>query len=63
MRTEYIPKTHIDGVAVSELVKEYGSPLFVISEKTIRELINRPKELLPHVTRRCSLPGHIKPIT
>ncbi len=31
------PITHIDNVSVSDLVKEYGSPLFVISEKTIRE--------------------------
>ncbi len=36
MRTEYDPKTHIDGVSVKSLIKEYGSPLFVMSEKTIR---------------------------
>src|SRR5437870_730369 len=36
-RTEYEPVTHIDGNAVSDLLKEFGSPLFVISEKTIRE--------------------------
>jgi diaminopimelate decarboxylase len=36
-RTEYTPMTHIDGVSVNELVKQYGSPLFVISEKTIRQ--------------------------
>ncbi|HLP34257.1 MAG TPA: diaminopimelate decarboxylase [Bacteroidia bacterium] len=36
-RTEYAPVTHIDGVSVKEMIKEYGSPLFVISEKTIRE--------------------------
>lgn len=36
-RTEYAPFTHIDGVSVKELIKEFGSPLFVISEKTIRE--------------------------
>lgn len=29
------PKTEIDGVPISELVKSYGSPLFVFSEKTI----------------------------
>ncbi len=29
--------THIDGVPVAELVEKYGSPIFVISEKTIRE--------------------------
>lgn len=42
-RTEYLPKTHIDGVAVKDLIKEYGSPLFVISEKTIRTTINQAK--------------------
>lgn len=35
-KSEYHPMTHIDGVAVKELVQKYGSPLFVISEKTIR---------------------------
>jgi len=33
------PVTHIDNVPVAELVKNFGSPLFVISEKTIRETI------------------------
>lgn len=36
-RTEYQPKTHIEGVKVKDLVKEYGSPLFVYSERQIRE--------------------------
>lgn len=31
------PKTNIDGIPVSELTAKYGSPLFVISEKKIRE--------------------------
>ncbi len=31
------PITHIDQVAVKDLLKEYGSPLFVISEQTIRQ--------------------------
>jgi len=39
MRTEYTPMTHIDGVAVKDLIKNYGSPLFVMSEKTIRNNI------------------------
>jgi diaminopimelate decarboxylase len=33
------PVTEIDGVAVAELVKRFGSPLFVFSEKTLRERI------------------------
>ncbi len=36
-RTEYDPVTHIDNVAVKELLKKYDSPLFVISEKKIRD--------------------------
>ncbi len=30
-------RTDIDGVPVKDIVKKYGSPVFVISEKTIRE--------------------------
>jgi len=40
MRTEYDPMTHIDGVPVKSLIEEYGSPLFVLSEKTIRQTYN-----------------------
>jgi diaminopimelate decarboxylase len=36
-RTEYAPVTHIDGVPVKDMIEKYGSPLFVLSEKTIRE--------------------------
>ena len=43
-RTEYEPMTHIDGVAVNDLIKEYGSPLFVISEKTIRSTIKKARK-------------------
>lgn len=35
-RTEYAPFTHIDGISVRELIANYGSPCFVISERTIR---------------------------
>ena len=35
-KTSYLPLTHIDNVEVKSLLKEYGSPLFIISEKTIR---------------------------
>ncbi|MCK9210390.1 MAG: hypothetical protein M0P61_06100, partial [Ignavibacteriaceae bacterium] len=31
------PKTHIDGIAVKELMEKFGSPLFVMSEKQIRQ--------------------------
>ena len=36
-RTEYRPFTHIDHVAVKDLISEFGSPLFVLSERKIRE--------------------------
>jgi diaminopimelate decarboxylase len=35
-KTEYTPVTHIEGVGVKDLIKQYGSPLFVISETHIR---------------------------
>lgn len=36
-RTEYVPMTHIEGNAVKDLIKEHGSPLYVMSERRIRE--------------------------
>lgn len=36
-KTEHRPTTHIDDVSVKRMIDQYGSPLFVISEKTIRE--------------------------
>ena len=44
LRTEYVPKTHIDGVAVKYLIEEHGSPLFVISEQTIRKTFREAKK-------------------
>ena len=35
-RTEYEPVTHIESVSVKNLIKDYGTPLFVLSEKQIR---------------------------
>ena len=43
------PLTHIDGVAVADLVAEHGSPLFVFSEKT---LTRRYRELHEAFARR-----------
>ena len=37
MKTEYEPITEIDGVPIKDLIKEHGSPLYIISEKTIRD--------------------------
>lgn len=39
----FIPHTHIDGVAVKDLTAQYGSPLFVISERTIRDTYRQAK--------------------
>ena len=39
-KTEYKPVTHIDDNSVKDLIKKFGSPLFVISEKTIRETLH-----------------------
>lgn len=35
-RTEFAPVTHIDEVPVKELIDTYGSPVFVLSERTMR---------------------------
>jgi diaminopimelate decarboxylase len=40
------PITHIDGLAVSDLVEEYGSPLFVFSERTMVNRCHELKDLL-----------------
>lgn len=36
VRTESATVTHIEGIAVEQLLQEFGSPLFVISEQKIR---------------------------
>ena len=38
MKSKVEPMTHIDDNGVGDLIKEYGSPLFVISENTIRKI-------------------------
>ncbi len=43
-RIERNPKTHIDGVPVKDLIARYGSPLFVVSEKTIRATLKKAKK-------------------
>jgi diaminopimelate decarboxylase len=43
------PLTHIDGVAIADLVAEHGSPLFVISQ---RSLVRRYRELHDAFARR-----------
>jgi diaminopimelate decarboxylase len=35
-RTEFEPVTHIESISVKSLINDFGSPLFVISEKQIR---------------------------
>ena len=43
LRTEYEPLTHIDEVAVKDLIAEFESPLYVISERTIRKTFREAK--------------------
>ena len=35
-RTEYEPVTNIEGIPVKSLINQYGSPLFIMSEKQLR---------------------------
>jgi len=44
MRNRYKPMTHIDGVSVKGMIGEHGSPLFVISEKKVRENLRKAKK-------------------
>ena len=44
-KTEYNAMTSIDGVPVKDLIKEYGSPLFVLSERKIRENYRNAKRI------------------
>jgi diaminopimelate decarboxylase len=37
LRSEYLPIKEIDGIKIKDLVDNYGSPLYVFSERTIRE--------------------------
>ncbi len=37
LKTEFEPLTHIDEISVKDMLSEYGSPLFIISEKSIRK--------------------------
>lgn len=37
LQSEFVPIKEIDGISVKDLLKEFGSPLYVISEKTLRE--------------------------
>jgi diaminopimelate decarboxylase len=43
MKPKVEPLTHIDDNGVADLISEFGSPLFVISEKTIRETYKKAK--------------------
>ena len=43
--THIAPVPDIDGVPVSELVERYGSPLFVLSEKTLRQNQRRAQRI------------------
>ena len=44
MRTDQTPMTHIDDVSVKDMIDEYGSPLFVISERKIRSNLRKARK-------------------
>jgi diaminopimelate decarboxylase len=44
MRTIYEPVTHVEGHAVKDLIRDHGSPVFVISEKKIRKNYRAAKQ-------------------
>ena len=44
-KTENEPVTHIESVSVSKLLSEYGSPLFVLSEKQMRRNISNASRI------------------
>lgn len=43
LRNDLSPVTHIDEISVNSLVEEFGSPLFVLSEQSIVQMINKAK--------------------
>ncbi len=43
MKTKLGSISHIDGMAVEKLIADYGSPLFVLSERTLRKTIREAK--------------------
>ena len=43
IKTEFQPITHVDGVGVKDILEEYGSPVYVMSEKTIRSTYKQAK--------------------
>jgi hypothetical protein len=62
-RTEWSAFSQIDGVPILDLVKEYGSPLFVYSEKKFVKIIKQLNEPLKHVILRFNLLGRTKLVT
>jgi len=44
LRSEIQPTPTIDGLSVANLIRDFGSPLFVISEKTIRSTLKKAKK-------------------
>ncbi len=43
IKMEFDPVTSIDGLLVKDLITDYGSPLFILSEKTLRKTFNDAK--------------------
>ena len=51
MRTHIIPVTRIDDIPVKDIIEQFGSPVYVLSEKTIRSVY---QEALSAFTTRYS---------
>ncbi len=43
-RTEYVPVTEIDGVPVKRIIEAHGSPVFVLSESSIRSRFRQVRQ-------------------
>ncbi|WP_419788481.1 hypothetical protein [Mucilaginibacter sp. SP1R1] len=61
-RTGIQPVKQIDGVSVKSLIENYGSPVFVLSEKKSAKTTDQLTGHSVPATPKCSLPGAIKPI-
>ena len=58
------PLSHIDGVAIADLVAQYGSPLFVFSRAHAGRAVPRARDRRSRgATRRCGWPGRTRPTT
>ena len=53
----------LEGISIDTLIKEYGSPLFVLSEKKLRENVRKLRETFESRYQPVVMVGLIKQIT